>query len=88
MSKYDTDICPFCEKPVATYKEDKQYEKRLYTADDNYDDPELGAWADQYCWRGWAQPGDCRNGMSIEDRLIEVLEQRDEARGILTSRPF
>ena len=84
-SKYDegkgtTGLCPFCEKPVASDEAMKEYDTRLIATDYNIDNPELVAWAEQFCWYGWAQLGECRNGMGIAERLIEVLEQRDAAR--------
>lgn len=84
MSKYEEDkdgngICPFCEKPLANYAAEREWDQR-WSVTKNDDDPELNTWADQFCWHGMAQPGECRNGMSIEERLIEVLEQRDAAR--------
>lgn len=85
-SKYDVGegpyglLCPFCEKPMANPEHEAEFEERLTAADNNDADPELRAWEGQFCWYGWAQPGQCRNGMGIEERLIEVLEQRDAAR--------
>lgn len=77
---YNDTVCPFCELPIATQELDDEYQKRLDAVDDNENDPALVAWAAAYCWFGWQQPGACRQGMSVEDRLIEVLGQRDEAR--------
>jgi hypothetical protein len=76
-SKYENEVCPFCELPIANDEQEAEYERRLKAADDNDNDPDLCAWAANVCWYGWAQPGECRNGMSLEGRLIEVLEKRD-----------
>lgn len=87
-SKYEekedgSGICPFCEKPLVSDKAYEEYEKRLSIAFDNENDPDLCKWADQFCWFGWNQLGECRGSMLIEDRLIEVLEQRDSLRVLL-----
>jgi hypothetical protein len=85
MSKYEEDkhgtgTCPFCEKPVADDDVTHEYEHRLTAVDDEENDPKLVAWASRYCWYGWAQPGECRNRMLMDERLIEMLGQRDAAR--------
>lgn len=84
MSKYEYakagHLCPFCEKSAATEVEEKEWDKRWLACGKNDEDPGLNAWENQFCWAGWSEPGECRNGMSIEDRLVEVLEQRDATR--------
>ena len=75
-SKYEKKICPFCELPIGNSAAEQEYERLLEAAGDNANDPIVKAFEDSICWRGWTQAHDA----TIEDRLIEVLEQRDAAR--------
>lgn len=80
-SKYHKIICPYCEKPVVTDEISEQY-SALYKANDYEDnapamlefEAEIG---DHYCWL--SDPEQCLEiGYDLTDRLIEVLEERDE----------
>jgi len=71
MSRYDTEICPFCDKlmvPLSVWDQASRLKE---------DDPAFVEWDKQFCWSGWEQPGECVGGLSLEDRLVQVLEQRD-----------
>ena len=81
MSKYTTEICPYCEKRQATDADDAAYSVRLATAHDNQDDPELRAWETTLCWNNLY--ADCRAADDPEAHLIQVLEERDMLRAAL-----
>ena len=88
MSKYDVDgngngICAWCDKPSIFDADLREWRARWIAAGEYDNDAELNAWANQFCWHGWLGHGKCRAGMSIEERLIEVLEQRDALRAEL-----
>lgn len=79
ISRYQDELCPFCEKPQAGIEVENEYNERWIAAERYDDDPALIAWSDQYCWSGWYQSVvPC--GPKIEDRLMQVLDQRDAAR--------
>lgn len=74
-SKYENDVCPFCEKPIAKDEQNKEWDHLWEAAGRDEDDPALQTWADKWCWDGWDHVD-----VELQDRLVEVLEQRDALR--------
>ena len=75
MSRYNTEICPYCERPSATEEVSEEWQQRYDACEEDDNDPGLKAWDVQYCWYRLFSSDLCIS--SAEDRLIQVLEQRD-----------
>jgi glutaredoxin len=82
MSRYNEEICPYCEMRKATDADEREYQRRLVLANDDEKDPQLVAWENTLCWSKLF--GICEAANDPHKRLIAVLEERDALREEIT----